>query len=82
MRKLKYRLTDEQFGRILKANTPTPLILLQCGMPPTVAQRVNAVWDAIGKEKGFDPNTVEPDGDMEKDFRAVPVQKGQSRGRA
>lgn len=80
MRKLKYRLTDEQFDRIVKANTPIPLIMLQYGMPRTVQERVNAIWRELGIEIGFDPDTVEPDGDMQKDFLAVPTDQRNGEG--
>ena len=74
MRKLKYRLTEADLQRIIDATRVIPLVVLQCGMPPPSTQeRVSVVWRELGREHGFDPNTVEPDGDMVYDFRAAPV---------
>jgi hypothetical protein len=73
MRKLKYRLTDEQWAKILKANEDVPLIMLQCGMPPTKQTRVNNVWRDICRENRIDFDSIEPDGDMKRDFKAEPL---------
>ncbi len=58
--KQRFDMTSEQLEKILKACKPVPLIMLQCGMPPSPQQSANAAWLALGNEMGFDHMTVEP----------------------
>lgn len=65
MARKEYKLTPEQFAKLIEACRPTPLIMLQCGMPSSPQKNANNAWCALGKELGFDGMTVEgsPKGD-------------------
>lgn len=62
---------DEIVDRIAKAQS-RPLIMLQCGMPPSVQQVANDAWIALGHKMGFDGMTVRP-GDGKLSFTAESV---------
>ncbi len=53
-----YEMTQAQFDELMKACEPVPMIMLQCGNPPSTQERANAVWEKMGEEMGFDPRTV------------------------
>lgn len=72
MRK-EYTMTKEQYDKIVKACTPAPLILLQCGMPPSVQETANAAWVELGKELGFDGMTAKPSNKDKFTFTAEEV---------
>lgn len=38
----------------------TPLIMLQCGMPPSVQEVANEQWRLLGERMKFDHMTVKP----------------------
>lgn len=59
MRK-EYEMTEVQLKSLLAACQPIPLIMLQCGMPPTPQETANAAWERLGNEMGFQYMTVEP----------------------
>ena len=65
-------MSEDDLSALLKACTPVPLIMLQCGMPPSPQQRANDAWEALGKKMGFDHMTVEPTGRGDRLFRAEP----------
>lgn len=44
----------------LQAARNTPLIMLQCGMPPSIQDTANAAWCELGGRLGFDGVTVQP----------------------
>jgi len=56
----EFKLTTEQFDKLIEACRSTPLIMLQCGMPASPQQKANDAWCALGRELGFDGMTVEP----------------------
>ena len=72
MRK-KYRMTEEQFAKLMTACTPVPLLALQCGMPPDPQEQANNAWQTLAKELGFIWDTVRPDGSDNRNFTAEPT---------
>jgi hypothetical protein len=56
----KYRLSEEQMERLLDASIPIPMIMLQCGNPPSVQENVNCAWREIADELGFIWDTAVP----------------------
>ena len=70
--KQEYEMSEDDLSALLKACTPVPLIMLQCGTPPSPQQRANDAWEALGKKMGFDHMTVEPTGRGDRFFRAEP----------
>lgn len=59
MRK-EYEMTQDEMKKLLEACKPTPMIMLQCGNPPTQQETANGAWQELAKEKGFIWDTVEP----------------------
>lgn len=71
----EYEMTDEQLAAILDAGKPVPLIMLQCGMPPSPQENANRAWVQLGEEMGFDYMTVRPaTGKSDRFFTARPTE--------
>ena len=71
--KQRFQMTQEQLDTILASCKPVPLIMLQCGMPPTQQENANRAWKELGRVMGFRHMTVEPiPGDDQKVFMADP----------
>ncbi len=69
----RFEMTPEQHTKLLDASKPVPMIMLQCGMPPSPQERANSAWQSLGAELGFDHMTVRPiSGQPETVFEAVP----------
>ncbi len=67
----QYELTSEQFDKLIEACRSVPLIMLQCGMPPSPQENANRAWCALGDELGFDGMTVEPSSKGQRFFTAI-----------
>lgn len=61
MRK-EFEMTPDELKKILSACKPTPVMYLSGGTPMcnTPQENANAAWQALGKEKGFDWESVQP----------------------
>lgn len=57
MRK-EYELTTEQYEKLIEACRPVPMIMLQCGEPPSQQEKANRAWCALGDELGFNGMSV------------------------
>lgn len=68
----KFVMTQAQYEALLDACRPVPLIMLQCGRPPSRQENANAAWARLGREMGFDPMTVRPAGQNPLEFTAEP----------
>ena len=69
----RFEMTTEQHEQLLNACKPVPMIMLQCGMPPSPQERANAAWRSLGDEMGFNHMTVRPvSGQPETIFEAAP----------
>ena len=58
--RVEYQMTEADLETIFEAIKPVPMIMLQCGSPPSQQERANAAWAALGKKMGFDGDTVKP----------------------
>ncbi len=67
-------MTQEDLNIILNACKPVPMIMLQCGTPPSQQEMANNAWKALGKKMGFDYMTVEPTGEGNRFFSAIPLK--------
>jgi len=67
MRK-EFEMTPEELNNLTKACSPVPMIMLQCGNPSPPQENANNAWKTLGREKGFDWETVEPVAGKEKNF--------------
>ena len=70
MRK-EYELTEEQYEKLVEACLPVPMIMLQCGKPPSQQENANRAWCALGDELGFDGMSVEPSPNGSRFFTAM-----------
>lgn len=66
----KFEMSEEQLEKILDASKPVPMIMLQCGMPPSQQENANQAWKALGDEMGFNYMTVRPSSDGRRFFEA------------
>ena len=74
MTRKEFEMSEEQLAKIMEACKPIPLIMLQCGMPPSPQETANRAWCALGREMGFDGMTAEPvPGKGTRFFTAAPV---------
>lgn len=60
MTRKQYEMTPEQLKQLLDACMPVPAIMLQIPGRRSPQQRANDAWESLGKELGFDYNTVQP----------------------
>lgn len=67
-----YEMTQADLETLLEAMKPVPLIMLQCGMPPSRQENANAAWARLGDKMGFDYMTVQPHGANVRFFSATP----------
>ena len=74
MDKQEFEMTEEQQKTLLEAMRPVPLIMLQCGAPPSQQESANRAWGRLGKEMGFQHMTVTPLVDKgDRFFLALPT---------
>lgn len=73
MNRQNYEMTQDDLEKILNASIPTPLIMLQHGMPRSPQEKANDAWEELGKRMGFDHMTVLPTGKGDRFFSAVPT---------
>lgn len=67
----EYEMSDSQLKTLLDACKPIPMIMLQCGEPPSAQENANSAWCKLGKEMGFDGMTVKPTGRGDRFFTAI-----------
>lgn len=56
----EYEMTEASMLELLAAMKPVPMIMLQCGDPPSQQENANRAWNALGEKMGFDGSTVQP----------------------
>jgi hypothetical protein len=56
----EFEMIEGDLAELMDAVKPVPMIMLQCGTPPSVQANANAAWARLGKRMGFDPMTVRP----------------------
>ncbi len=71
----EYEMTEADLTQLMEAMKPVPMIMLQCGTPPSQQENANRAWTALGKKMGFDGDTVRPiNGKGNRFFSAVPSE--------
>ena len=73
-----FEMTQEDLDELLSCMKPVPMIMLQCGEPPSQQERANNAWERLGTKMGFDHMTVEPIGRGDRFFSAVVLDGGVS----
>ncbi len=72
--RIAFEMTPEQLTELLAHMKPVPLIMLQCGEPPSQQDNANRAWDRLGEKMGFDGATVQSSpGKGQRFFTAVPA---------
>lgn len=76
-----YEMTPADLDALMASMSPVPMIMLQCGAPPSRQENANAAWARLGLKMGFDPMTAQPDraGRGDRFFSAVPSETGLQR---
>lgn len=67
-------MTPADLEKILEACKSVPMIMLQCGAPKSPQERANDAWEELGRRMGFDHMTVQPTGNGNRFFTAVPSE--------
>lgn len=70
----EFEMTAEQEAKLLEAMRPVPMIMLQCGTPPSQQENANRAWKELGIELGFDGMTVEPSRKGQRFFTAEALE--------
>lgn len=60
MRK-RFKLTEEQFQRLVDAARPVPYLIVNGIGPRSPQENANDAWCVLGRELGFDGMSVRPD---------------------
>jgi len=69
----EFEMTQEQLDRLLDHIKPAPMIMLQCGSPPSQQEMANYAWQELGKEMGFSAFSVRPSNKGDRFFTAEPI---------
>ena len=72
----EYEMTQEQMDALLEQMQPVPMIMLQCGEPPSQQESANRAWDKLGEEMGFIGKTAEPSSKGKLFFTAISKLQG------
>lgn len=76
----EYEMTQEDLDNLMDAMKPVPMIMLQCGTPPSQQENANRAWAALGTKMEFDSDTVQPiSGKGTRFFSAVPSETEEAR---
>jgi hypothetical protein len=67
MRK-EFELNDKDYNRLMNACKPVPYMVFGGRFPPSLQERVNSAWKALGDKLGFQYMTVEPVSDKSDRF--------------
>lgn len=71
----EYEMTKEDMETLMEAMKSVPMIMLQCGNPPSQQENANRAWAELGRKMGFDGDTVRPiNGKGDRFFSAVPSE--------
>lgn len=68
----EYIMEQADFDTLMDACKSVPLIMLQCGTPPSPQENANKAWINLGIKMGFDGTTVEPSDSNRLRFTAIP----------
>ena len=74
MSRKDFTMTQEDMDTLLAAMRPVPMIMLQCGNPPTVQENANRAWQNLGDKMGFKWDTAQPNGKGATGFSAEPKE--------
>src|ERR1019366_8437187 len=74
-----YEMTPADLAKIYDACKSVPMIMLQCGTPSSPQENANRAWAELGARMGFDHMTVQPTGNGDRFFTAVPSETEQHR---
>lgn len=76
MKKL-FKMTNDQLTKLLEASKPTRVMYVSGGIPigGTPQENANQAWQELGKDMGFEWETVSPAGTDQTEFYAEPIFK-------
>lgn len=75
-----YEMTESQLQTLKDAFKPVPVIMIGGCAPSSQQENANRAWDALGRELGFDGDTVKPvSGKGIKFFSAIPSENATQR---
>ncbi len=58
--RILYEMSEAELAELLDACKPQPMIMLQCGPPPSPQECANSAWARLGEHLNFDYMTVKP----------------------
>lgn len=69
----EFEMTQEQLDKLLDSMKVPPMVMLQCGSPPSRQEMANYAWGELGKEMGFSAFSVRPSSKGDRFFTAEPI---------
>lgn len=71
----RFEMTEADLKQVLEACKPVPYMVFGGVEPRSPQQNANDAWAELGSRMGFDSTTVEPTGEGDRVFTAVPTVK-------
>lgn len=69
-----YRMTQEQYDKIIEACRPVPYMIVGGMAPRSPQENANDAWCALGRAMGFDGMSVQPVRGDHLAFTAIPKE--------
>lgn len=70
----RYEMTEDDLAALLEACKPVTYIIVAGQEPRSPQDNANDAWSALGDRMGFEYLTVEPTGEGDRFFTAVPKE--------
>lgn len=71
----EFEMSETDLAELLEACRPVPMIMLQCGEPPSAQENANRAWQKLANKLGFVWDSVEPSSKGQRYFTAQPNQQ-------
>ena len=69
-----YRLTDEDFNRLLKASQPVPYLIANGTEPMSPHEAAMRIWRDIADREGVDVDSIRQGSDGNGHYTAIPKE--------
>lgn len=69
-----FTMSEENYQKMLDASKPVRYIVVGGHEPSSPQENANQAWQRLGKEMGFDWNTISPTGNNPRAFFATPIK--------
>jgi hypothetical protein len=71
----KYRLSEEQYDKLMEACKPVPYLVVGGYAPVSLQERANTAWQQVAADFKVKWDTIKPAGSDDHDFFAEPIDE-------